>query len=145
MSTQGLEVIESSTQKTHEWIAGIAEAAHMEKRDAYKALRAVLLTMRDRLPLDNAVHLAAQLPMFLRGLFFEGWEPSKVPIKMSAEEFLQMVQEKIVTDRVIDPLRITQIVLSEMMRHVGPGEMEKVKHCFPADMQTLWPSPPPVL
>jgi uncharacterized protein (DUF2267 family) len=139
MSAQGLEVIESSTHKTHEWIASIAEAAHLEKRDAYRALRAVLQTMRDRLPLDDAVHFAAQLPMFLRGLFYEGWEPSKVPIKMSLEEFLLAVQGKIVSDRVIDPVRITQSVLLVVMSFVGVAEIEKIKHCFPKDMQSLWP------
>ena len=139
MSEQGLEVIESSTQKTHEWIASIAQAAHLEKRDAYKSLRAVLQTLRDRLPVDDAVHFAAQLPMFLRGLFYEGWEPSKVPIKMSREQFLDAVKEKIVTDQAIDPLRITQSVLSVVMSYVGVGEMEKIKHCFPKDLQTLWP------
>jgi uncharacterized protein (DUF2267 family) len=139
MSEQGLEVIESSTQKTHEWIAGIAEAAHMEKRDAYKALRAVLQTMRDRLPLNDAVHFAAQLPMFLRGLFFEGWQPSSVPIKMSREEFLAAIQANIITDQAVDPLRITEVVFSVIMTHVGVGEMEKIKHCFPKEMQTLWP------
>ena len=138
MSTPGLEVIEASTQKTHEWIASIAAAAYMEKRDAYKVLRAVLQTMRDRLPMNDAVHFAAQLPMFLRGLFFEGWQPSNVPIAMSREEFLQAVSEKIVTDHAVDPLRITQIVFSVIMSHVGAGEMEKIKHCFPKDMQTLW-------
>jgi hypothetical protein len=66
MSQHGLETIESTTQKTHEWIARVAEAAHVEKRDAYKALRAIL--------------------------------PSKLPIKMSREEFLAAVQEKIVAD-----------------------------------------------
>ena len=140
MSEQGLEVIELSTQKTHEWIASIAEAAHLEKHDAYKSLRAVLQTLRDRLPLDDAVHFAAQLPTFLRGLYYEGWEPSKVPIKMSRQEFLDAIQQKIVTDQVIDPVRITQNVFAVVMSYVGAGEMEKVKHCFPKDMQTLWPS-----
>jgi uncharacterized protein (DUF2267 family) len=139
MSSQGLEVIESSTHKTHQWIASVAETAHLEKRDAYRALRAVLQTLRDRLPLDDAVHFAAQLPMFLRGLFYEGWEPSKLPIKMSLEEFLLAVQGKIVTDQVIDPRRITQSVLLVMMSFVGVAEMEKIRHCFPKEMQALWP------
>ncbi len=60
MSQQGLETMESTTQKAHEWIARIAEALHMEKRDAYKSLRAVLITLRDRLPVDLAVHFGAQ-------------------------------------------------------------------------------------
>src|SRR5947199_9463294 len=140
MSEAGLEVIESSTQKTHEWIGAIAETAHLDKRDAYKALRAVLQTLRDRLPLDDAVHLAAQLPMFLRGLFYEGWEPSKVPMKMSREEFLAVIQGNIVTDQVIDPLRITQAVFAVIMSHVGMAEMDKIKHCFPKEMQALWSS-----
>ena len=139
MSELGLEVIESSTQKTHEWIGSIAAAAHLEKRNAYKALRAVLHSMRDRLPLDDAVHFAAQLPIFLRGLFYDGWEPSKVPVKMSRAEFLESVQQKIVSDQVIDPLRITHAVFAVIMSFIGIGEMDKIKHCFPKDMQTLFP------
>ncbi len=139
MSEQGLEVIESSTQKTHEWIGSIAAATHLEKRDAYKALRAVLHTLRDRLALNDAVHFAAQLPMFLRGLFYDGWEPAEVPVKMSSTEFLQSVQQKIVSDKVIDPLRIIRGVLAVIMSFVGVGEMEKIKHLFPKELQELFP------
>ena len=71
----------------------------MEKREAWKALRAVLHTVRDRLPLDVAVHFGAQLPMLIRGMYYEGWEPSKVPIKMTRESFLAAIQEKIVAER----------------------------------------------
>jgi len=138
MSEQGLETIESSTQKTQQWIAGIAEAACLEKGDAYKALRAVLQTMRDRLPLDDAAHFAAQLPMFLRGLFYEGWQPSRVPVKMSREEFLTAVQEKVVTNRFIDPLQVTQKVFAVIMSHVGLSEMGKIRNCFPKEMDELW-------
>ncbi len=140
MSEQGLETIESTTQKTHEWIARIAEALHMEKRDAYKALRAVLQTIRDRLPLDLVVHFGAQLPMLIRGLYYEGWEPSKVPIKMSRQEFLDAVQEKIVAGRVIDPVETARTVLSIVASYVGAGEMGKLMHSFPSDMQSLFPA-----
>src|SRR5205823_14920376 len=140
MSQQGLETIESTTQKTHEWIARVAEALHMEKRDAYKSLRAVLQTVRDRLQVDIAVHFGAQLPMLIRGLYYEGWEPSKVPIKLSRQQFLDAIQEKIVVDRVIDPLETVQAVLGVAAIYIGGGEMEKVKHSFPSDMQSLFPA-----
>jgi uncharacterized protein (DUF2267 family) len=140
MSQQGLETIESTTQKTHEWIARIAETLHMEKRDAWKSLRAVLQTVRDRLPVDNAVHFGAQLPMLIRGMYYEGWEPSTVPIKLSLRDFLDAILQKIVADRQIDPVETTQAVLAVVGSHVGMGEMEKVKHSFPRDMQNLFPA-----
>src|SRR5207249_9331009 len=62
---------------------------------------------------------AAQLPTFLRGLYYEGWKPSKVPIKMSRQDFLDAVQEKIVTEQVVDPVRITQSVFAVIMSYVG--------------------------
>ena len=61
MSEQGLEVLESTFQKTHEWIGTLAAQSHLDKGDAYKALRAVLLTLRDRLPGSHGLlppHLA---------------------------------------------------------------------------------------
>jgi uncharacterized protein (DUF2267 family) len=140
MSQQGLETIESTTQKTHDWIARVAEALHMEKRDAYKSLRAVLHTVRDRLPVDVAVHFGAQLPMLIRGLYYEGWAPSKVPMKLSREQFLDSVREKIVADRAIDPLETTLAVLSVVSTYIGGGEIDKVKHNFPHDMRSLFPN-----
>ena len=59
-----------------------------------------------------------------RGLFFEGWEPAKVPLKMSRDEFLAAVREKIVADKFIDPLRITQCVLEVIGGYVAPGEID---------------------
>src|SRR5438046_9950878 len=134
MSEQGLETIESTTQKTHEWIARIAEALHMEKRDAWKSLRAVLQTLRERLPLDLAVHFGAQLPMLVRGLYYEGWEPSKVPIKMSREEFPAGWQSRVIAGRVIDPEEIVQAVMLVIADHIGDGEMEKVMPSMQMDV-----------
>lgn len=139
MSQKGLETIESTTQKTHEWIARVAETENMEKQEAWKALRAVLHTVRDRLPVDLAVHFGAQFPMLIRGLYYEGWEPSRVPIKMTLRQFLDAVQGEIVADRVFDPIDVTQDVLSVVAGYIGDREMESVKHGFPSDMQNLFP------
>ena len=140
MSEQGLETIETTTQKTHEWIARIAESMHMEKRDAWKSLRAVLQTLRDRLPVDLAVHFGAQLPMLVRGLYYEGWQPSQVPIKMAPEEFLTVVQSRIIADRVIDPVESVRNVFTVVANHIGEGEMHKIMDAFPRDMQALFPA-----
>ena len=61
---------------------------------------------------------------------------------MSREEFLKAVGEKIVTDRFLDPVRMTHDVLSLFERFLSPGEMEKIKQILPKDLQTLWPTVP---
>jgi len=139
MSQQGIQVLDTTLQKTHEWISAVAEHAHLEKNDAYKALRAVLQTLRDRLTIELSAHLSSQLPMLIRGLFFEGWAPAKVPIKMNQAEFLEAISEKIVSDRFIDPARITRDVLATLSQFIAPGEVQKIKHSLPQDLQELWP------
>ena len=139
MSEQGLEVLDSSLQKTHEWLNHLAQLGHLEKGDAYKVLRAVLHTLRDRLPPEHAVHLAAQLPTFLRGVFYEGWDLDATPIKMHRAEFLDTVRTRLVSGRFLDPERATREVLFTTAHFVSGGEMEKLRHCFPADLQDLWP------
>ena len=57
MSEQGLETIETTVQKTHEWIARIAESMHMERRDAWQSLRSV------------AANVARQFSLKLGGAF----------------------------------------------------------------------------
>lgn len=139
MSEQGLEVLESTMQKTHEWIARMAELAHMEKNEAYKCLRAVLQTLRDRLPLEEAVHFGAQLPIVLRGVYYDGWQPAKVPIKYNRPEFLHAISEKIYIEGAVDPERITHETLLTISGFVPAESMLKIKHLMPHDIQTLWP------
>jgi|SRR5688572_10666879 len=137
MSEQGLEAIDATVQKTHEWLGEIAEVSHLSKAEAYKALRAVLHTLRDRLPVDAAVHFSAQLPLLVRGVFFEGWRPAGVPVKLSREEFLAAVNSKIVASRVIDPLQTTRDVFGVLAAKM-PGETEKVLQILPKELQDLW-------
>jgi uncharacterized protein (DUF2267 family) len=141
MNTNGFDALASTLHRTYEWIAAIAEDAHLERNDAFKALRAVLQTLRDRLPVDDAAHFAAQLPMLVRGLFYEGWRPSKVPIKMHRNEFLAAVGERMITDRAINPFVITQHVLGVLSRLLSPGEVGKLRDVLPRDIRELWPEP----
>ena len=141
MSEQGLEVLDSTLQKTHEWINSVAHVTHLDRPTAFKALRAVLHTLRDRLPLNEAAHFSAQLPMLMRGLFFDGWRPADVPVKLSQEEFFQAVDALIWTPQSIDPVRVTRGVFSVINRHISPGEVEKVRSVLPRDLQALWPEP----
>src|SRR5918999_2423916 len=90
MST-GLYVFDHTVQVTNEWLKGVErELGAANRHRAYLALRSTLHALRDELVPDEAVHLAAQLPMLVRGFYYEGWDPSRTPVKdRDREDFLE--------------------------------------------------------
>lgn len=97
MSATGLEVFDRTLHKTHAWLKAIMEELGTEDRHkAYLALRAVLHALRDRLTVEEVAQLAAQLPMLVRGLYYEGWDPTGKPLKERHKEaFLAHVAEEL--------------------------------------------------
>lgn len=141
MSTTGLEVFDSTLQKTNTWLRQIMDELATEDRHfAYSALRVTLHALRDRLGVDEAAHLGAQLPMLVRGLYYEGWHPAGKPHKADLGEFLMNIRNHVgrgLGDP--DPRRVARAVFQVMALHVTPGELDDVKHCLPADLRELWP------
>jgi uncharacterized protein (DUF2267 family) len=72
--------------------------------------------------------------MLLRGLYYEGWKPSKVPVKMHREEFLERIRAEYPyeVDGGIEPL--VQTVLDSLRLHITEGEWEDVKATLPKDL-----------
>lgn len=139
MSAAGLEALESTLQKTHAWIHEVDTRLGLEnKHTAYQALRAVLHALRDRLPVDSAAHLGSQLPMLVRGFYFEGWKPAGKPEKLSRDEFLQAISGQL-TDPGLDPEGVCTAVLGLISSHVTAGEVRKIRGVLPAAIQDLWP------
>ncbi len=81
MST-GLDTFDKTVQESNLWLKDVMERLNTNDRHhAYSTLRAVLHALRDRIGPESAAHLGAQLPMLLRGLFYEGWDPTGKPTK----------------------------------------------------------------
>ena len=140
MSTTGLKTFDSTVQLTNAWLNELAE--EMGWRDhsrAYHALRAVLQALRDRLTVEEVAALGAQLPMLVRGFYYEGWHPSgKAQRARRKEEFVAEIGEAFRDDRAVDPEQVTRAVFRLLERHVTAGEIRGVKHLLPAELRSLW-------
>ncbi|MFC4127860.1 DUF2267 domain-containing protein [Nocardia rhizosphaerae] len=72
----------------HVWLRAVADSLDTDdRRFALRALRAWLHTVRDRIGIDSSAHLSAQLPELLRGVYFENWVPSRLPVRHGLREF----------------------------------------------------------
>ena len=143
MSLTGLEVFDTTVQKTNEWLQEIMQELGTESRQqAYVALRATLHTLRERLPLEEMVHLGAQLPMLVRGIYYEGWSPSLGVQKWNREEFVQRVFVHFVNTALenVDPEAAIQAVFQVLSRKIAPGEVGKVVQVLPERLRDLWPA-----
>ncbi len=68
MSPTGFDTFDTTVQETNHWLKiMMSELGTDDRRAAFNALRAALHALRDRVGLENAVHLGAQLPMLRRG------------------------------------------------------------------------------
>lgn len=140
MSATGLKVFDTTIQTTNIWLDDIMnELGWSDRHRALHALRAVLHTLRDRLSADEIAQLSAQLPLLVRGVFFEGWHPAHKPLKeRTQDEFVAHVSESFALDLSgTHPRDITSAVLSVLEKHVSGGETLSLKHVLPQGIREL--------
>jgi uncharacterized protein (DUF2267 family) len=141
MSATGLDVFDRTLQATNVWLDEMMEPLGPDRQVAWHALGAALRALRDRLPVDSAAHLAAQLPLLVRGLFYDQWHPAGKPLKeRTRAEFLAHVADVLRDTRPVDPEDAARAAFAVIARHVSPGEAEKVKHALPDELRVLWPA-----
>jgi uncharacterized protein (DUF2267 family) len=134
-------VLETTVQRTHEWLHEIGrELGFDNERAAYAALRATLHALRDRLPPELVAHFGAELPMLVRGLYYEGWHPSHDRLKAAHDQdFCDAVRRELQGHGELqDAERAAQAVLRVIDRHVDPGQVEHVIEALPKPVRRLW-------
>lgn len=137
MSRTGVDSLDRSIDKTNTWLADVASGFGTEDRKlAYRVTRSWMHTLRDRLPVPVAAHIAAQLPDLLRGVFYEGWNPSKVPMKYGRDEYIS----RFAHDAQIHNTEVAnagRVVTAAMRRHMSAGAIDEALGALPADVRHL--------
>jgi uncharacterized protein (DUF2267 family) len=140
----GFNTFDATIHQANTWLKEIGERMYWEDDSRpYLALRATLHAIRDHLVVDESAQLAAQLPLIIRGTYYEGWNPSKVPVReRKLEQFLDRIREDFErADPTIDPEQVARVVISVIGSKVSQGEWEQVMGAMPEEVQALWKTP----
>lgn len=145
MSNIGIATLDGATNQANIWLNEVAQSAHLDdKNHAYRLLRATLHALRDWLNVDEAADLGAQLPTLVRGIYYEGWNPSATPIHpRTKDDFVASVQAAFRADPLRNPDLAISAVFSVLNRHVAAGEIEQVRHALQKPLRDLWPEAQP--
>jgi uncharacterized protein (DUF2267 family) len=137
MADTGLPIFDETLHVTNRWLNEIEERLGCTKQQAYHALRAGLHAVRDRLTAVEAVHLSAQLPLLIRGIYFEGWRPTDNPgHERPAELWLVRVEEEL-RDANIDAQEAAKAVFGLLKAHCDAGELKHVHDQLPAEVREM--------
>ena len=135
MSRNGLEVFDKTVQETNHWLkAMMQELETDDRRNAFTALRAVLHTLRDRIGPANAVHFGAQLPMLLRGAYYEGWRITGTTHEREIEDFIDHIHSHLPNNFPIAAFRVARAGFAVLREMLEPNECEKVTRLLPRDI-----------
>ena len=142
MST-GLAVFDTTVQETNLWLKQLMEQMRTEDRQAaYLALRATLHVLRDRLGPENAIHLGAQLPLLLRGVYYEGWHIGPPSRERQPGDFIEHVRAELPRTATLDANLAARSALAVLQERLDPGEVAKIKRILPHQLHALWPTQP---
>jgi uncharacterized protein (DUF2267 family) len=137
------QVWDKSLAKSNEWLKELgAELGWQDPHAILLALRSVLHALRDRLPPEEAADLAAQMPLLIKGVFFDGWRPGGTPVRVRGrDEFINMVMQPLARGfPEPNPERVIRAVFRLLAEHVSEGEIRDVRLVLPAELAEFWPT-----
>jgi len=142
MKLTGLEVWDSSIQRANAWLKELMlELNSGDHRGTYLILRSVLHALRDHLPVVDAVYVGEQLPMLIRGMYFEHWNVSGKPLPLrNRNDFFKVVSHYMARDGETSNAEAgTRAVFRLLDRKATDGEIDDLHHVIPGILLDLWP------
>jgi uncharacterized protein (DUF2267 family) len=136
------DILYKHVNKAYEWLRDIdSRLGYNSLKHALAFLRVVLHQLRDNLPLNESIHFSAQLPLVIKGLYFENWNPNIIPIKdKTIEEFLITIEEALSLQDILEVEIENGIaaVLETLACKIDFHEIKKIYHSLPKGMRKLF-------
>lgn len=138
MPVRSVDSIERSVHKTNDWLSELAAELGEDREDAWRILKAYLQVLRDELTVDEAAQLAAQLPLVLRGAFYEGFDPGRQPAELRhRDEYLARLAELARLPGPDEAERAAEAATRVLRRHVTEGELDDVLSQLPTEVRDV--------
>lgn len=132
--------VSHGVQKIQEWLKELRDNGDLaDEAAAYSVLRTVLHQLRDRLTADEAANLGGQLPLIVRGLYYEAWHPSRNPTKSRTKSKFVDELSQALLPYTYPVERAVQDVFTLLAHHCDPGEIADVIGQLPDEIKELWP------
>ena len=143
MSSKKIQVFERTTHEAHEWINELSDRLEwVSERDVLRMLRSVLVSVRDHLPVNEMAQFSAQLPIMLRGMFFEGWQPKNTPVaERHAQQFIDRIAAEVGDVTEYRGAEDITAVFKLLNNRISTGEIEDVRANLPQALRDIWPQP----
>lgn len=141
MSVSSVTPLNHTIEVTHQWLEELtAEEPFEHEEQAYTILRAVLHSLRDRLTPEEAAHLSSQLPMLVRGFYWEGWRPSMAPNQEDTwDEFLDSVRESLGPgEGGVALVAAVETTMGFLTGKLTEGQVEHVRKQLPPEIAERW-------
>jgi uncharacterized protein (DUF2267 family) len=139
MSASGLDVFDKSLQTTNIWLKEIMETVGPDRQVAWRVLNVVLHRLRDQLPVDLAAHLGGQLPLIVRGAYYDQFDPANQPADCDRiEEFVERIADDLAQIRPVDPKAAVHSVFGVLSHHLPDGQIAKVRGALPRSLRASW-------
>jgi uncharacterized protein (DUF2267 family) len=139
----GISSLDRAVQIAILWLNDIQAELQWEDREVvYKTAKAVLQTIRDRLPYEELFHFSTNLPIVFKGMLFDGYNPTE-SAKYKAktlQEFYELIQLHYDPTRqnIIGAQEATFAVINTLFNKIGEGEMKKVADTMPQKLKPLF-------
>ena len=140
MATAGFDTFDTTVQETNIWLKSVMHELHIDDGAlAWTLLGATLHALRDRLQPQSAAHLGAQLPMLVRGLYYEHWPVAATPTKERHKaQFLEHFAATLPPGVALEPERVARAVFWVIREKIDPGAVAKLVNRLPKELRVLW-------
>lgn len=129
------DAFDTAVQKGNIWLKDIEKAGKLRSRfQAYAALRSVLHALRDCLPPAEAVKFSAQMPLLVKGVFFDGWKVAPKPARMTRTDFNACIRRGLKEETGVEPATALKAVLDAMCRHISPTVLDGIEPVLPREV-----------